>query len=206
MIEKQDIFPTPIYTGSIESFAQINKVIIEKLYELRDMDNAEKKSDNPGWCTNNNLHITLHEIPEFYFLKNCILQAANNIIKTMGYDINLMFNDMWGHINYKFSGDQVHDHPETILCGTYYLKVPKPESNLKLYDPRPVKSFVSQSIAPLDKVKANQYTLNSKTIPLIEGKFIIFPSWLKQAVETNLSDDDRISVIFNFIIDKNPGN
>ena len=38
---------------------------------------------------------------------------------------------------------------------------------------------------------------------LKEGKMIIFPSHLEHSVNENLSDQDRISVSFNLIIDNN---
>jgi uncharacterized protein (TIGR02466 family) len=205
MIEKQDVFPTPIYLGSIENSQELNKVIIKKLFELRKKDEGVQKSNILGWHSNYHLHKDkdLHEVPEFNFLKTCLYQAANQIVKTLGYDIPVIFDDLWGNINTKFSSNQIHDHPNTILSGAYYLQIPQPVSTLQLYDPRPVKSFIAKSLAPKSKTIKNQYNTNTITVTPVEGNFIFFPSWLKHSVETNLSDEDRISISFNFVMDKN---
>ena len=46
------------------------------------------------------------------------------------------------------------------------------------------------------------YDISISTIPLKEYMLLVFPSWVPHAVETNLSDEDRISLSFNFILNR----
>jgi uncharacterized protein (TIGR02466 family) len=204
MIKTQDIFPTPIFLGVIENSQKINKVVVKILYDLREKDKGVKKSNILGWHSNYFLHndTELHAIPEFLNLKTQLYQAANKIVKKMGFDIPVTFDDLWGNINTKYSSNQIHDHPDTIISGAYYLQIPHPVSNIELYDPRLVKSYVEKGIAPPNKIIKNQYNTDTITVTPVEGNFIFFPSWLKHSVETNLSDEDRISMSFNFVLDK----
>ena len=39
-------------------------------------------------------------------------------------------------------------------------------------------------------------------VELKENMLLVFPSWVPHAVETNLSDEDRISLSFNFILSR----
>jgi uncharacterized protein (TIGR02466 family) len=203
MIEKKDIFPTPVFSGKIENFKELNPVVTDLLYKMKLSDKGLNKSNIQGWHSNNNLHndSLFNPIKEFSILKECLLTAANDIIRTMGYKASLRYNGLWGNINPKGARNGGHDHPGSIVSGAYYLKVPQPVCLLNLLDPRPVKAFVSKTYLPGDKVINNEYT--TSTIPFIpeEGGFIFFPGWLKHSVDSNLSDDDRISLSFNFVFD-----
>lgn len=202
MIAKTEIFPTPIYSGSIENFEAVNKVIIEILYKLKGSDKRINKAKGLLWQSSYGLHLDhgLHAIPEFYFLKNFIFQAANSIIRSMGYNITLNYYSLSGNIVSKYANIQTHDHSPAMLSGIYYLKVPQPTVNLILHDPRLVKAFVSKGIAK-QKTIINEYTKSTIEINPVEGNYLFFPSWLKHGTLANSSEEDRISLNFNFIMD-----
>ena len=46
------------------------------------------------------------------------------------------------------------------------------------------------------KLQSHEYPIN--VIEPKENLLIVFPSWVLHAVETNLSDEERISLSFNF--------
>jgi uncharacterized protein (TIGR02466 family) len=204
MIEIIDIFPTQIFSGSIENFEKMNPVLIKKFYEIRDFQRSESKSNVLGWHSDSYLHENpeLHFLPEFYYLKTCLINAANSIVFSMGGKTPLIYSGLWANINPKFASNIMHDHPRAILSGAYYLKNPTPVSKLKIYDPREVKSFLPNNFNPRDKKSPDTEPDNSITINPVEGNFIFFPGWLKHSVDTNFSEDDRISVSFNFIFKK----
>ena len=53
-----------------------------------------------------------------------------------------------------------------------------------------------------DGYKLQSYDYPIITIPPKENMLLVFPSWVPHAVETNLSDEDRISLSFNFILNR----
>jgi uncharacterized protein (TIGR02466 family) len=73
-----------------------------------------------------------------------------------------------------------------VISGTYYLAVPKGTSPLRVEDPRAA-LFMA---APPRKI---QHDLNPKA-----GEIILFESWLKHEVPPHHSNEDRISVSFNY--------
>ena len=50
------------------------------------------------------------------------------------------------------------------------------------------------------KMQGYDYPIN--TISPKENMLIVFPSWVPHAVEINLSDEDRISLAFNFKLNR----
>ena len=56
---------------------------------------------------------------------------------------------------------------------------------------------------PLLKIpfeKYNEYNSSNWTIPVNEGKLLLFPSGLQHSVPNNFSEDTRISLAFNVLI------
>ena len=100
---------------------------------------------------------------------------------------------------YKDLVNILHDHPNCLFSGVYYIKTPENCGHLKLEDPRPGRQLVMpvQKEGPLPK----EYWREVHYKP-IAGRLIMFPFWLNHMVEANESNDIRISVSFNFLQDR----
>ena len=73
-----------------------------------------------------------------------------------------------------------HDHPETMVAGTYYVRTPPGAGALKLYDPR--------------TMHQEHLIIHPRA-----GELVLFPGWLKhQVLPTSGSGGTRISIAFNF--------
>ena len=68
---------------------------------------------------------------------------------------------------------------------------------LSLMDPRP---GAQQCMPPRKKEKLPRELWRETYYEPVPGRLIMFPSWLWHQVETNQSNDIRISVSFNFIM------
>jgi uncharacterized protein (TIGR02466 family) len=88
----------------------------------------------------------------------------------------------------------MHIHPLSVISGTYYVKVPKDASGIKFEDPR-MDRFMAAPPKKSDAKKANRtsYTINSKP-----GNLVLFESWLRHEVPASTSEEDRISISFNY--------
>jgi|TARA_R100001530_G_scaffold127717_2_gene97028 uncharacterized protein (TIGR02466 family) len=99
---------------------------------------------------------------------------------------------MWLNINRKGNSNTVHDHPESVLSGVFYIKVPKDSGDLV---------FTNDALLRFFPLRVNNYNSNNsqvwKFIPQ-EGMLYLFPSWLKHEVTPNNSNKERISIAFNF--------
>ena len=91
-----------------------------------------------------------------------------------------------------------HNHPEGVISGIYYYKVPKKKSPglLKIKNPR-------ENIKVISQIK--NYLKKDKEIIIkpAENSLIIFNSYLLHSVINQSSNESRISIPFDANISKN---
>lgn len=79
----------------------------------------------------------------------------------------------------------MHTHPNAILTGTYYISTPPNSGDIAFID--------TQDIA-LDPVSGTAKIIR---IPPKEGNLVFFPAYLLHEVQTNHSNEGRISITFD---------
>ncbi len=79
----------------------------------------------------------------------------------------------------------MHTHPNAILTGTYYISTPPNSGDIAFID--------TQEIA-LDPVSGTAKIIR---IPPKEGNLVFFPAYLMHEVQTNNSNEGRISITFD---------
>jgi uncharacterized protein (TIGR02466 family) len=138
---------------------------------------------------------TLHQRDEFKELINIVQANVMEVANFLQWDLNT-FNvsiaTCWAMVNSKFASNSVHNHPNSILSGVYYVQAPENCGGVFFGDPRPA----SQMLIP-PVVEFNPWTLPRVVYKAYEGSMLLFPSWLPHGVEPNLSDEDRVSISFN---------
>jgi uncharacterized protein (TIGR02466 family) len=101
-------------------------------------------------------------------------------------------HECWANVNCKYAYNDVHNHPNAMLSGVYYVKAQADCGELALLDPRKQANVMLPGFS-------ERTPLNSplqRFAPEV-GRLVIFPSWLEHGVDQNLSDEDRISISFN---------
>jgi len=103
---------------------------------------------------------------------------------------------MWANISPKFAYNSSHVHGGCLCSGVYYVQTTVPKSGrLRFEDPREQ----SRLIVPQYRAGAqNSRTWETVYFDPIPGRIIIFPSWLRHDVGANMTEQDRISVSFNY--------
>lgn len=79
-----------------------------------------------------------------------------------------------------------------------YVKTPPNSGDITFYN-----NYARSSLLPLLNIpfeKYNEYNSSNWTIPVKEGKLLLFPSGLQHSVPYNLSVDTRICLAFNVLI------
>jgi len=107
--------------------------------------------------------------------------------------------EFWVNVNKQYQWNDIHDHNPyagTMISGVYYVKTPPKCGRLRLFDPR---WFTTNAPDLRYFNDGNSYHYFDPEPNLM----ILFPSWLKHDVEPNQSDEERISVAFNFVVDYN---
>jgi uncharacterized protein (TIGR02466 family) len=83
-----------------------------------------------------------------------------------------------------------------VLSGVYYVSVPKSNmGNLVLHRDDSAEFFLTSKVER-QPTAANMLSVEC---PVSESMFYLFPSWTKHSVERNESEDERISIAFNFV-------
>lgn len=94
----------------------------------------------------------------------------------------------WFNVNKKGCYNVKHKHPDSFMAGCFYLKVPEDSGTITFYREDLVGNFEFET-------KRNKREF--EVMPS-EKLFITWTSMLPHSVGVNHSDDDRISIAFNF--------
>ncbi|MBW4472895.1 MAG: 2OG-Fe(II) oxygenase family protein [Stenomitos rutilans HA7619-LM2] len=185
------LFPTALFAFQLKDYAQLNQQLLNTIYQLKQLDRGYAASNVLGWHSKSNLF----ELEELQPFKALIDAAVLEVAQAVGYgDILIKPANCWANVNSKYASNKIHDHANCLFSGVYYVKMPKDSGNLMFYDPRSAKAFYKPLVSNF-----TAYTADAVAHAAEEGLLLIFPSWLKHGVEPNLSDEDRISISFNYV-------
>jgi hypothetical protein len=147
--------------------------MIEYLYKEKQVDKGVKLSNKGGWQSKSNLHLCEIFNP-----------LINFIVNNLPFKGNSKILNMWGNISNKSHFNFIHHHGRypDIWSGVYYLQIPPNSGDLVFH------SYWDTDIC--------------ESLTPIPGGLVIFPSSLSHQVEPNMSNQDRISISFNFKINQ----
>jgi uncharacterized protein (TIGR02466 family) len=189
---RKDWFPTPIWHFILDDCQQLNHKLLEEVKAEQQRDQkGEKKSNILGWHSAHDLH----QRDGFAEFANIIGENTVEVANELHWDlqrISLKIESCWAIVNGKLASNNVHNHPNSVLSGVYYLQAPENSGVISFYDPRPAAQML---LPPL-----TEYSVS--TLPKISyqpqaGTMLLFPSWLLHGVEMNLSAELRVSLSFN---------
>jgi len=87
-----------------------------------------------------------------------------------------------------------HLHPHSVISGTTYVAVPKGASAIKFEDPR----HSMMMAAPTRQAKAREEMRSFVYVQPEVGDVLLWESWLRHEVPMNMSENERISISFNY--------
>ena len=96
----------------------------------------------------------------------------------------------------------IHNHPNAILSGTFYINVPDDSALLFYTEVEMFKTFKFW----FDYSKETEYNRTVTRLPVKSSDIVIFPSWLNHGVEINNTTNERIVIGFNCFIKGDFGN
>jgi len=185
-------FSTPIWINEINNHEDINKELINYLYQEKERNpEGTKKSNVNGWHSND---FDLKNAN----LKNFINEISKDIgsaIKDMGWDLEaqvVKITGMWAIINAKGAFNEKHHHGNSALSAAYYVKAEQDAGNIVFFDPRQANVFHHPISKAVNSINAQVQSITPKA-----GTLVLFPSYVEHKVNPNLSDEDRIVISFN---------
>jgi uncharacterized protein (TIGR02466 family) len=201
MAEIKTLFVTKLYRAQLDE-AQAPLAEIEGT--CRSL--AEDDEAGQAWCRKNGYpgytsYASLNDLPWRYPTIKKLVKALDAHVAAFAKDLEfdlgrekLQLDDIWVNILPHGGVHTSHIHPRSVISGTFYVATPKGSSALKLEDPR----LGLMMAAPPRRAKAAQ---EQKTfiyeVPQA-GSVLLWESWLRHEVPVNLSEEERISVSFNY--------
>ena len=186
---KEQFFPTTIYGKDVKLD---NQLFANEIVAWSKQDPGVQKTNRNGWHSKTEMH----NIPVFKPLVDELFVMMQDIWKEEWLDREPVLGNMWANINPPGGYNAPHIHPNSLFSGVYYVKVPKNSGELVCNDPRP---GIQTTMPTRVKGQPPQGLWREAHLQPLQGRVIVFPSWLWHAVEPNMSNDIRISVSFNFV-------
>jgi len=185
------MFPSFVWKAQLrpDLHEPINDAILRTLGEL----GAPLAGLAPGdsWQSDHGLH----ELGSFGELIDCIDEAADNVLAYLRIGhARCNVTGCWANVNAPGAGHPAHDHPNNYLSGVYYVRTHPEANTINFLDPRPQAAVIRPPVTALTAENTEQVV-----VQVHDGTLLIFPAWLRHAVDSNRSGRLRISLGFNLM-------
>lgn len=193
-IEASDVipmFPTLVWKMQLRPAFQgeVDAGILAVLAGLRkDLPPLEP---GHGWQSQQNLH----QREELRPLVRCIDKAALGVVRFLAIgDSAIAITACWANLLAKGAAHRLHSHPNNFLSGVYYVRTGPGSDTINFHDPRPQTGIIRPPVTALTAENTDQVVVRVKN-----GMLLLFPAYLAHSVDSNASEDTRISISFNLM-------
>ena len=190
--EIKQFFPCCVWVHEVNGFQAMNERMARELHALRSSGTGHGGEDRP-WQSRGDLH----RLEAFQPLARCMAAAAQGVLDFLACDYQrLAITNCWANVNRHGEAHTIHTHPNNVLSGVYYVRAPMNSGRIVFHDPR------QQALVLIPKVtERTAFNAYRHRIDPAEGMLLVFPSWFQHEVESNQSDEERISVSFNVMLE-----
>ena len=204
------LFSTPVIIHDIPEHQSLNQELRKLIIEERNRSDGINRSNLGGWHSDTNM-TKWAEAPARVILSHAVKLCTQQMsdIRAEGKREFIFDVMMWANINKKGDANQMHCHSGSLWSGVYYVEsgeVPNGtdvQGELVLQDPRfPMNTMYMPDLVTKDQNGIPQRTLYP--IRPINGRLVLFPSWLQHAVRPYTGEKDRISIAFNLTVHPAP--
>ena len=191
-IHHRTLFPSIVTEVECDFYSFIQPSLIEWIYKYQKTTNGVVLSNCGGWQSLSDFYLD-RSFDQFadYILKNALMSLKH-------YDLNFKLSNMWININKQRDYNVMHNHPNSIISGVFWVKTPENCGSLVFQSPHSFTQHLLLNHVDSEVAKKQNYCDCFNFTPK-EGTMILFPSDLLHGVEPNESDEDRISIAFNLI-------
>lgn len=177
-------FVTPIWFDYVNfDFASVANRCLElsKTYPSRVLSNVG------GWQSDN---IDLREYSEFHIVYNILNQKVIELSRDIKQEGKMELDNVWLNVNYPGTHNSRHVHPVTAFSGTIYISTNEKSGRIVFFDDSPIVHYPFEN-------KGSELFYDKVHYAPTNGMIVVFPAWIPHAVETNESNETRISISFN---------
>ena len=195
------VWPTMLVKRQLPGFERSNDGLAAHIaeQEAREADYTARYQEQDFFSS---------RIPAVRWLKDQIDQTAVAFLRHAGIERKPSWTIFgWYSINRYGDHHAPHTHPRSYLSGTYYVRVPPAPASID--DPRARPACIS-FYDP--RTGANMITVGSEpdaraahVVRPSAGMLLLWPSPVQHYVHPNLSEELRVSISFNLIMDRYTG-
>lgn len=203
MADVKNLFVTPLYRAALSDFGEgIDADELEaSCYSIAEDDEAGQdwceENGYPGYTSYASLSDLPWRFPIFQAVKDALDKHVMAFAETLEFDLDggtLELEDLWINILPEGGTHSSHLHPHSVISGTTYVAMPEGASALKLEDPRSARMMA----APPRKKGGREDLQTFVFVKPRVGDVLLWESWLRHEVPLNMSEEDRVSVSFNY--------
>ena len=203
MSQIESLFVTRLYRAALSEHGQ---PVDPAELEAACLSIAEDDEAGQEWCEEHDFpgytsYASLTDLPWRFQIFKTVKKALDKHVKAfakeLAFDLDgrkLKLEDLWINILPEGGIHTAHIHPHSVISGTTYVAMPEGTSALKLEDPR----LPMMMAAPGRKKDAPRELRQFVYAQPVVGDVLLWESWLRHEVPMNMSEDDRISVSFNY--------
>ena len=195
MIKPNLFFPTPVWALQIENYKSVNEEMYTYIKNQQEKDQIGiNKSNIKGWHSKD---FNLNDKEPKNFV-SFVISYVEQVMLDMNWDKikqSVKINNMWAIVNTGGSANFRHQHGNSTISGAYYVRAPESCGDIIFYDPRPAPVYSHPNATSPNSLNAQVNGISPR-----EGALVLFPSYLDHSVNENLSNDERIVISFNIVI------
>jgi uncharacterized protein (TIGR02466 family) len=203
MSEIFSLFPTQVYRADKATSATLTAALEVAAHHLVQTDMAGhrwcEKHGYPGYTSYGSQTHLGESQPDFKKLIAIIDKHALNFAKALHWDIGKarpICDSLWVNVLPEGGSHSGHIHTNSVISGTYYVKVPEGSGPIVFEDPR----YPLMMAAPPRKASAPKEMKTHASFAPEAGTLMLWESWLRHEVPLNRAPGERISVSFNYVI------
>ena len=184
------LFPTCVWRHEVAEAARLNEQLMQALTALR-ATTAPRNNKLGFWQS----QMDLHTMPAFQGLTDTIVAGFKGVMDYLEIERQgLTITNCWANVAPPGASHHHHTHPNNLLSGVYYVRIPDGAARIVFEDPRPQAHIMIPAYKRYTPQNSAQHPFD-----VTEGQMLIFPSWLSHLVETHKSDVERVSIAFNAV-------
>lgn len=203
MANISSLFVTRLYRANLAEWGKpVDQAELEaSCWSIAEDDEAGQdwceEHDYPGYTSYASLDDLPYRFPIFRDLVKVLDKHVAAFANELEFDLGgkaLKLDSLWINILPEGGTHSSHIHPHSVISGTTYVTMPEDTSAIKFEDPR-----LPMMMAAPPRLKSAREELRTFIYAKPEaGEVLLWESWLRHEVPMNMSEDDRISVSFNY--------
>ena len=193
------LFPTPLYThlltdGELKHAQYDVGQIVKKLYKEESWGQNEQWGSSTSQLSNKgNFRECIITSEKMMHMKQTIMHHCGNYMQHMNVrpDYQAAIVSSWLSLTSPGLHAHIHDHGTAHISGVYWHKTNGQDGNIVFRN-----ALKALKCNPIGASFAHE----NEFVPE-EGRIVMWPSFLDHAVNENRTDDDRISLSFNIVLE-----